>query len=140
MKSHILASFVCAGLVMTGCSASEQAAAPEDDVTEEGAREDLAAIQEAAHGRYVEAINRNNVEGMMEVLTDDVVYQGAGAPEIVGRAAVREFIQAYLDDYMQKATANATTTQYTQGGQYMLVPVTVQVPQRAVYRDGRPDN
>ncbi len=48
--------------------------------------------------------------------------------------------QAYLDDYMQKATASAGTTQYAQPGQYMLVPVTVAVPQRAVYRDGTPAN
>ena len=48
--------------------------------------------------------------------------------------------QAYLDDYMQKATASAGTMQYAQSGQYMLVPVTVVVPQRAVYRDGTPAN
>ncbi|WP_258319788.1 glycine zipper 2TM domain-containing protein [Qipengyuania flava] len=45
--------------------------------------------------------------------------------------------EAYLDDYMQQATASAGTTQYTQPGQYMLVPVTVEVPQRAVYRTRR---
>ena len=78
---------------------------------------------------------------------------GAGAGALVGMAAGDAIedrnrarrdsyghCEAYLDDYMQRATANATTTQYTQGGQYMLVPVTVQVPQRAVYRDGRPGN
>lgn len=46
--------------------------------------------------------------------------------------------QAYLDDYMQQATANAGRVHYTQPGQYMLIPVTVMVPQRAVYRDGTP--
>ena len=45
---------------------------------------------------------------------------------------------AYLDDYMQRATASAGSVQYAQGGQYMLVPVTVAVPQKAVYRDGTP--
>lgn len=48
--------------------------------------------------------------------------------------------EAYLDDYMQRATASAGTMRYTQPGQYMLVPVTVEVPQRAVYRTRRPGN
>lgn len=48
--------------------------------------------------------------------------------------------QAYLDDYMQQANASAGTVQYNQPGQYMLVPVTVEVPQKAVYRDGTPAN
>lgn len=46
----------------------------------------------------------------------------------------------YLDDYMERATASAGTTRYTQPGQYMLVPVTVEVPQRAVYRTRRSGN
>ncbi|MBX7482254.1 glycine zipper 2TM domain-containing protein [Qipengyuania qiaonensis] len=46
--------------------------------------------------------------------------------------------QAYLDSYMQNATASAGAVQYSQPGAYMLVPVTVEVPQRAVYRDGTP--
>lgn len=48
--------------------------------------------------------------------------------------------EAYLDDYMQQANANAGRVQYSQPGQYMLLPVTVAVPQRAVYRDGTPAN
>jgi ketosteroid isomerase-like protein len=91
LKYATIAAFI---IFLSGCSPAEQSV-----VTEDVAAEDVAAIQEAAHGRYVEAINRNDVDGMMEVLTDDVVYQGAGAPEIVGRPAVREFIAAYLDDY-----------------------------------------
>ena len=43
--------------------------------------------------------------------------------------------EAYLDDYMQRATADAGATQYNQPGQYMLVPVTVSVPQRVIYRE-----
>jgi len=48
--------------------------------------------------------------------------------------------QAYLDDYMEQAMASAGTVQYGQAGQYMLMPVTVTVPQRAVYPDGTPAN
>ncbi|WP_291179281.1 glycine zipper 2TM domain-containing protein [Erythrobacter sp.] len=78
---------------------------------------------------------------------------GAGAGALAGMAAGDAIedgnrrrtdsysqCQAYLDDYMQKATASAGTVQYSQPGQYMLVPVTVAVPQRAVYRDGTPVN
>ena len=56
------------------------------------------------------------------------------------RSDSRSQCQAYLDDYMQRATANAGATQYNQPGQYMLVPVTVEVPQMSVYRDGTPAN
>ncbi|WP_304438570.1 glycine zipper 2TM domain-containing protein, partial [Erythrobacter sp. HI0028] len=78
---------------------------------------------------------------------------GAGAGALAGMAAgdaiedgsrrrsdSRSQCQAYLDDYMQRATANAGATQYNQPGQYMLVPVTVEVPQMSVYRDGTPAN
>lgn len=36
--------------------------------------------------------------------------------------------EAYLDDYMQQANASAGRVQYSQPGQYMLVPVTVAMP------------
>lgn len=78
---------------------------------------------------------------------------GAGAGALAGMAAgdaiedsnrrrndSQSQCQAYLDDYMQKATASAGTVQYNQPGQYMLVPVTVAVAQRAIYRDGSPAN
>ncbi|PNQ74562.1 hypothetical protein BA950_13855 [Erythrobacter sp. SAORIC-644] len=43
--------------------------------------------------------------------------------------------EAYLDDYMRSVTAEAGSVQYVQPGQYMLVPVTVSVPQRVIYRE-----
>ncbi len=76
---------------------------------------------------------------------------GAGAGALAGMAAGDALdrrqpmaddsygqCEAYLDKYMQRATASAGTAHYTRAGQYMLVPVTVQVPQRPVYRDGSP--
>lgn len=48
--------------------------------------------------------------------------------------------EAYLDNYMEQANASAGRVQYNQPGQYMLVPVTVALPQTAVYRDGTPAN
>ena len=49
------------------------------------------------HKRYVEAINTNDVDQVLALVTDDVVFQHPGAPEIVGKDALRDWIQAYLD-------------------------------------------
>lgn len=78
---------------------------------------------------------------------------GAGAGALAGMAAgdaiedgrrrrtsSYDQCEAYLDDYMEQANANAGRVQYNQPGQYMLVPVTVAIPQKAVYRDGSPAN
>jgi len=46
-----------------------------------------------------------------------------------------EQCEAYLDDYMRSVTAEAGSVQYVQPGQYMLVPVTVSVLQRVIYRE-----
>ncbi|MFA6218804.1 MAG: hypothetical protein WC692_03385 [Erythrobacter sp.] len=50
----------------------------------------------------------------------------------------RQSCETYLDGYMQSAQTGGLHGQYSQSGQYMLVPVTVLVPQRAVYSDGTP--
>lgn len=76
-------------LLLCGCSGSPHAAAPVD----------TAAIERAAHGGYVAAINSNNVDTLMESLTDDVVYQAPGAPEVVGKTAVREWVAGYFGAY-----------------------------------------
>lgn len=80
---------------------------------------------------------------------------GAGAGALAGMAAgdaiedrsrrdrgssSADQCSAYLDDYMQQAQANAGQVAYNQPGAYMLVPVTVAMPQTAVYRDGTPAN
>jgi ketosteroid isomerase-like protein len=54
------------------------------------------SIEQAAHGAYVAAINSNNVDTLLADLTDDVVYQSPGEPEIVGKGAVRKWIAAYF--------------------------------------------
>ena len=66
------------------------------------AQPDLAAIEAAAHGGYVAAINSNNVETLMAVLTDDVVYQAPGAPEVIGKAAVKAWVADYFGAYSTK--------------------------------------
>jgi len=63
---------------------------------------DVKAIEAAAHGGYVAAINSNDLETLMADLTDDVVYQSPGAPEMVGKAAIRPWAEAYLAAYQIK--------------------------------------
>ena len=46
--------------------------------------------------------------------------------------------EAYLDGYMESARTGGLHGQASATGEYMLVPVTVMVPQRAVYSDGTP--
>ena len=46
--------------------------------------------------------------------------------------------QTYLNEYITRARHDVGQTRYYPEGQYMLVPVTVLVPQRAVYSDGTP--
>lgn len=60
---------------------------------------DAEAIEAAAHGAYVAAINSNDTDKLMAVVTDDVVYQAPNEPELVGRAAVRKWVAAYFGGY-----------------------------------------
>ncbi len=63
---------------------------------------DVKAIEAAAHGGYVAAINSNNVATLLESLTDDIVYQAPGAPEVVGKTAVGAWIADYFAAYSTK--------------------------------------
>lgn len=93
----------------------------------------------------------NRIAGRGNRLAGTLIGSGAGA--LAGMAAGDAIedgnnrrtnsqgqCQAFLDDYMQQAMASAGTVQYSQAGQYMLMPVTVTVPQSAVYPDGTPAN
>lgn len=46
--------------------------------------------------------------------------------------------RAYFEGYLTRARANAGTAPLAGPGDYMLVPVTIAVPQRGVYSDGPP--
>ena len=59
---------------------------------------DVQAIEKAAHGGYVAAINSNDVDTLMSDLTDDIVYQAPGAPEVVGKPAVK-WVASYFGAY-----------------------------------------
>ena len=55
------------------------------------------AAAHRAHAAYVEAINSNDVECMLAVLTDDVVFMAPGSPVMVGKEALRPWLQGYVD-------------------------------------------
>lgn len=45
---------------------------------------------------YADTVNGNQVEPLMALVTDDVVLQAPGFPEVVGKAAAREFATGYF--------------------------------------------
>jgi len=49
-----------------------------------------------AHDAYVTAINSNDLDTLLDMLTDDVVFLAAGAPPMVGKDAVRPWLEGYL--------------------------------------------
>ena len=57
---------------------------------------DSESIERAAHDACVSAINSNDVDTLLADLTDDIVYQSPGEPEIVGKAAVRKWLAEYF--------------------------------------------
>ena len=66
------------------------------------AEPDTQNIETAAHGAYVIAINSNSPDVLMADLTEDVVYQFPGSPELVGKPAVRKWVSDYFAAYQTK--------------------------------------
>ena len=91
--------FALAGVVGTLLGSNACAGAGQPAAAAMAAAVDTAAIAHRAHEDYVNAINSNNLDSLMAMLTDDVVYQAPNGPEVVGKAAVREWGKAYLDAY-----------------------------------------
>ena len=54
---------------------------------------DRAAIQELGQD-WVEAVHRGDVDRLLDLVTDDVVFMPHNAPSIVGRAAVEQAYRA----------------------------------------------
>ena len=52
-----------------------------------------------AHEAYVTAINSNNLEILLNMLTTDVVFLSPNEPVMVGKAAVRPWLKSYLNAY-----------------------------------------
>jgi len=52
-----------------------------------------------AHAAYTNAINANNLDSLMAMMTDDVVFLAAHAPPMEGKAAVRAWAEGYLQAF-----------------------------------------
>ena len=52
-----------------------------------------------AHSHYTDAINSNNLDSLMGMMTEDVVFLAAHSPPIVGKAAVRAWAAGYYDAF-----------------------------------------
>jgi ketosteroid isomerase-like protein len=51
------------------------------------------------HEAYVTAINSNNLDSLLGMLTEDVVFLSAHEPVMVGKAAVRPWLEGYLKSF-----------------------------------------
>ena len=71
------------------------AAVATNSYAEEGA--ESAAHQ--AHEAYTAAINANDLDALMDIMTEDVVFLAAHAAPMVGKAAVRPWVKGYFDAY-----------------------------------------
>ena len=52
-----------------------------------------------AHDAYVTAINSNNLDSLLGMRTEDVVYLSAHEAPMVGKAAVRPWLEGYVQAY-----------------------------------------
>lgn len=68
-----------------GCCAPCSTASPSDD-----------PAAHLAHQAYVDAINSNRVERMLDVMTDDVVFLAPNAPVMSGKAVIRPWLEEYV--------------------------------------------
>ena len=89
---------VVASLALAVFSIGCTAQAPERPATESDSQ-GAAASAHQAHEAYVTAINSNNLDALLGVLTDDVVYLSAHEPAMAGKAAVRPWLETYLKTY-----------------------------------------
>ena len=89
-------------LLVVACSTSTPAPATRDTTatTADSAANDAAAHQ--AHANYVRVINSNNIDSLAAMLTDDVVFLAANEKPMVGKAAVRAWVDAYYKAYHTK--------------------------------------
>ena len=75
-------------------------AKPADEL---GERQDPATSGDStahlAHDAYTAAINSNNVDSMMTMFTDDVIFLTAHSAPVIGKAAVRSWIEGYVGAY-----------------------------------------
>lgn len=83
-KSPIRLFLLSAALALAGCQTPPR-------------QSDASAHQ--AHEAYVVAINSNNVERLLAMLTEDVVFLAPNGQPMVGKAAVRPWLEGYIKTF-----------------------------------------
>jgi len=79
---------------------------------------------QAAHAAYLTAINLNDVDAFMGMVTDDIAMLGPNEKAVVGKAAVREWYTEYLKTY--KTHWDKTQTEFVQAGDWAFEQYTYQ--------------
>jgi ketosteroid isomerase-like protein len=94
---NVIASSILAALIVA-CAAP----APKAETTAlaDSVAADPAAHQ--AHENYVRVINSNNTDSLASMLTEDVVFLAAGEKPMVGKAAVRAWVDGYYKAFKTK--------------------------------------
>jgi ketosteroid isomerase-like protein len=87
---NVLGTFTIV-VLCAACSAPAPQPEPNTAASDTGAHQ--------AHEAYVTAINSNNLDSLLGVLTEDVVFLSAHEPVMVGKAAVRPWLEGYLKAY-----------------------------------------
>lgn len=65
----------------------------------DGDTHSAAEIGRTAHAAYVDAINTNDVDTIMAVMTDDVVFMPPHGPRMVGKDAIRPWVAGYVEAF-----------------------------------------
>lgn len=61
--------------------------------------DDLIVDGKKLHADYVDAINSNDADKVMALLSEDIVFQVAGEPELAGTAAVSEWAASFFEAF-----------------------------------------
>jgi ketosteroid isomerase-like protein len=90
----ILRTFAVVAVLAGAGACSQQGSGPE-------ANSEAAADETArqAHEAYAAAINTNDLDSLLAMLTEDVVYLAPNEPALVGKAAVRPWAAEYLKQF-----------------------------------------
>ena len=91
---RIILGCLAVAVTCVGCTAQAPGQSPANT-----AASPSEASAHLVHEAYVAAINSNNLDTLLGVLTDDVVFLSAGEPPMVGKAAVKPWLTAYLAAY-----------------------------------------
>lgn len=93
-----LASVSCLALLLAAIAAASCREDPASPPVSNEVDAQLMADIKAHEDQFFSAMARGDVDAMMEVYTDDVISLAPGAPMVRGKAALREFWNAYLHD------------------------------------------